>query len=92
MQPDKVTDQKILTTDEVKTMIFPADPDSVVEIGDGVYEAAWSPFRTPFLDTEAIKHTPGAEIVQELCRHNGLYGFMVLRFKLAAVPAENESS
>ena len=77
-----------LTEAEVIERIFPAEPESVTHAGNGIYEAKWSPFGSPFLDTEVIKKTPGAKITQDLHRAAEPYGYMVLRFKLEEVAEE----
>jgi len=77
-----------LTEAEVFERVFPAEPESVTHAGGGIYQAKWSPFGSPFLDTEVIKKTPGAKIVEDLRRADEPYGYMVLRFKLEEVAEE----
>lgn len=78
----------VLTEAEVIERIFPAEPETVIHLGNDVYQLKWSPFGSPFLDTEVIKKSPGVKILEDLQRAVEPYGYMVLCVAIQNVAEE----
>ncbi len=66
---------------EVWQLISPAEPDTLKEVGQGVYEAKWwKP--VPMMDIEILKRTEGVRIDQEPYETPNLPKVMTVRFSL----------
>jgi len=68
-----------LTGSQVLEIIDPVDPDNLQSFTPGVWTAKWCP---PVLggDIEALKHTPGIEIVKDEYEPKNLPGWVAIDF------------
>jgi hypothetical protein len=71
----------LVTVSDILRKIDPVDPESIVPLGDGWYEARWcSP--VPVMDLEVLRRTEGIEVFGEPFEPDGLPGWMAMRFRL----------
>jgi hypothetical protein len=71
-----------LTLPEVWSRIAPAQPDSLVELDNGLYEARWwKP--VPMMDIEILRHTDGVSIDTEPFEPQNFAGGLACRFSLS---------
>jgi len=70
---------------EVLEIIDPVDPDNLQHVGDGVWEAKWSPANPHAADIECLRRTPRVKIVKEPFQPEQLpAGWMAVHFTLGA--------
>jgi len=55
----------LLTRSQILELIYPADPDNLIQTESGAYEAVWSPANPHAMDIEIIRRTPGITIAKE---------------------------
>ena len=56
---------RLLTRSQILELIYPADPDNLIQCESGAYEATWSPSNPHAMDVEIIRRTPGIRITLE---------------------------
>ncbi|MCG3207136.1 MAG: hypothetical protein FOGNACKC_00736 [Anaerolineae bacterium] len=70
---------KMLSPAQVLELIDPVDPDKLMQTAPGVWTAQWHP---PVLggDLEALRRTPGIDIVKDEYEPEGLPGWVAVKF------------
>jgi len=73
---------EVLTPAQVLNRIRPADPDTLIYLGDGIYRAEWLPGNSPVKDEIYLRGKNNIEIVTPLQKSEKLDDAMFLCFRI----------
>lgn len=75
----------IMSVTDIFKIIEPADPDSISHIGNGYYEASWSPANPHEMDIALIRGTEGITITHEPFRPENMpNGWWSIEFAISS--------